>query len=308
MCIQIDKEHKCIERASDCDCPVCGDFLFDSPQTVVFMLCGHTIHQACYHELMKTSYKCPLCSQSVVNMETQFRNLDRSIEAQPMPEEFRDTRALVSCNDCHLKTIVAYHWLGMKCANCKSYNTAQQQLLTGSEQDLLDQIQEEDIIPGPRADLFSDTMARREALRVARENDRQPTGTGPVRIRRHSHDFGDATHLGAGLRYSPYATPGRIGRSVSPLRGGGFFETILSAVAMPDMSNGGETRDDEDDDGEVMTFWGGESRRTSAIIHNTEITPEAMEGEEEESDSDASLMDEDDDEDEPDRMDLFGHR
>ena len=57
-----------------------------------------------------------------------------------------------------------------------------------------------------------------------------------------------------------------------------------------------------------MTFWGGESRRTSAIIPDMEITPEVMEGEEDESDSDASLMDEDDDEDEPDRMDLFGHR
>lgn len=258
---------------------------------------------------MKTSYKCPLCSQSVVNMETQFRNLDRSIEAQPMPEEFRDTRALVSCNDCHRKSEVAYHWLGMKCAYCKSYNTAQQQLLTGNPEDLLNQIREEDVIPGPRADLFVDTMARREAFGEARERERQRPALGPARVRRHSHSNNDNPHLGSGLRYNPYPTPSRIGRSVSPSRGAGFFEIMTDIIpAIPTVGDGGETRDDEDD-GEIMTFWGGDSRRTSALILDPDVDMESQEEEEEEeSDSDDSAMDEDEDDDEPDRMDLFGHR
>ena len=49
-------------------------------------------------------------------MEIQFRHLDRSIESQPMPEEFRDTKAWVYCNDCSAKTEVQYHWLGLRCA------------------------------------------------------------------------------------------------------------------------------------------------------------------------------------------------
>lgn len=50
-----------------------------------------------------------------MNMEARFRNLDRTIESQPMPIEFKDTRAMVYCNDCGAKSDVPYHWLGLKC-------------------------------------------------------------------------------------------------------------------------------------------------------------------------------------------------
>lgn len=115
MSISIADSHKCIERSTDCDCPICGEYMFTSPETVVFMQCGHSIHQNCYYEYMKTSYRCPICSRSIVNMETQFRNMDRAIEGQPMPARFRDTKALVYCNDCCAKSSVQYHWLGLKC-------------------------------------------------------------------------------------------------------------------------------------------------------------------------------------------------
>ena len=49
-------------------------------------------------------------------MEIQFRRLDHLIEYQPMPSHFKDTKALVYCNDCCAKTSVQYHWLGLKCA------------------------------------------------------------------------------------------------------------------------------------------------------------------------------------------------
>ena len=116
MSISIRETHRCIERSTDCDCPICGEYMFTSPQTVVFMRCGHSIHHRCYYEHMKNSYRCPICSRSIVNMEWQFSRLERAIEAQPMPEEFRDTKAWVYCNDCCAKTSVKYHWLGLKCA------------------------------------------------------------------------------------------------------------------------------------------------------------------------------------------------
>ena len=108
--------HRCVERSTDCDCPICGEYLFNSQQDVRLMRCGHSIHLSCYHEHAKNSYKCPICNRSMMNMEIQFRHLDRSIESQPMPEEFRDTKAWVYCNDCSAKTEVKYHWLGLKCA------------------------------------------------------------------------------------------------------------------------------------------------------------------------------------------------
>ena len=65
---------------------------------------------------MRTSYRCPICNRTIPNMEREFLDLGREIELQPMPEEFRDTKAWISCNDCLTKTRVKYHWLGLKCA------------------------------------------------------------------------------------------------------------------------------------------------------------------------------------------------
>uniref|UniRef100_A0A093UXX4 Putative RING finger protein C2F3.16 n=1 Tax=Talaromyces marneffei PM1 TaxID=1077442 RepID=A0A093UXX4_TALMA len=132
--ISIENTHRCIERSTQCDCPICGEYMFTSPDTVVFMRCGHSIHQKCYDEFSKTSYRCPICSKSIMNLEARFRNLDRTIESQPMPIEFEDTRAMIYCNDCGAKSNVPYHWLGLKCDLCESYNTAQLRLLSGTDE------------------------------------------------------------------------------------------------------------------------------------------------------------------------------
>ncbi|RAK74094.1 RING finger and CHY zinc finger domain-containing protein [Aspergillus fijiensis CBS 313.89] len=133
--ISIENTHRCIERSTQCDCPICGDYMFTSPETVVFMRCGHSIHQRCLSEYSKTSYRCPICSKTITNMESTFRNLDRTIESQPMPAEFKDTKALVYCNDCSAKSVVRYHWLGLRCDLCESYNTAQIRLVRGNASD-----------------------------------------------------------------------------------------------------------------------------------------------------------------------------
>ncbi|KAL2134631.1 hypothetical protein VTI74DRAFT_11288 [Chaetomium olivicolor] len=128
-CVEVSANHKCFERSVDCDCPICNEYLFNSPRSVIFMQCGHSIHRHCFDEHMKTSYKCPLCNKSCINMEYQFRNIDVAILTQPMPPEYADARAVISCNDCSAKSQTAYHWLGLKCAVCRSYNTTQLQLL-----------------------------------------------------------------------------------------------------------------------------------------------------------------------------------
>ncbi|KAL8731295.1 MAG: hypothetical protein Q9166_003519 [cf. Caloplaca sp. 2 TL-2023] len=67
-------------------------------------------------------------------MEMQFRHLERSIQSQPMPPEFQDTKAWIYCNDCNAKSSVKYHWLGLKCGVCDSYNTAQLQIIRSADQ------------------------------------------------------------------------------------------------------------------------------------------------------------------------------
>ena len=103
--------------------------MFSSAASVVAIKCGHYIHRTCYDAYMQTSYKCPICNRSAVNMELQWRKLDRHIEAQPMPSQFLQTRVWIGCNDCTARSITSYHWLGNKCAVCGSYNTNEMKIV-----------------------------------------------------------------------------------------------------------------------------------------------------------------------------------
>lgn len=126
-CISIDlqNDHRCIENSTHSNCTICGEYMFSSIKPVVFMQCGHPIHQSCFDDHTKHSYKCPVCSKTIVNMEAQFRVLDQEISLQPLPEPYGNWRCIVQCNDCKAKSMVKYHILGLKCENCKSYNTTQ---------------------------------------------------------------------------------------------------------------------------------------------------------------------------------------
>lgn len=48
---------------------------------------------------------------------------DEVIQQTPMPEEYKDTKMTVLCNDCLKESIVPFHIAGAKCKKCGSYNT-----------------------------------------------------------------------------------------------------------------------------------------------------------------------------------------
>lgn len=126
-CISIatKEDHKCIERATDANCPICNDIMFSSPQQVIFMECGHPIHRNCFEKYMTTSYKCPLCSKSIVKMDALFLNLANIIKEQPMPVEYQKVRSILFCNDCSAKSSTQFHFLGLRCQICQSFNTVE---------------------------------------------------------------------------------------------------------------------------------------------------------------------------------------
>lgn len=136
-CLLIDlrDRHKCLSNTTHSDCPICGEYMFTLVHKIVFMKCGHSIHQHCYDELVKHSYKCPICKKTIVNVETQFRILDQEIAQSPLPSPYNYWRCVVSCNDCKGKSNVSYHVLGLKCKYCKSYNTNQIRLMKPEEDD-----------------------------------------------------------------------------------------------------------------------------------------------------------------------------
>ncbi|KUJ18090.1 zf-CHY-domain-containing protein [Mollisia scopiformis] len=284
--IAVEKSHKCIERVAESDCPICGEYMHTSPSPVVFMPCMHGIHKKCYEEHMKTAYRCPICNKSAVNMETQFRNLDRAIAEQPMPPQFRDTKAMVSCNDCYAKSAVMYHWLGLKCAICDSYNTTQLSILSDPEVEVPSTENQENENTTP-PDQNNGQLSSSQYL---------APGPGPTRSRRHSsHTHTPPLPELANGRFSPYARPQRIVRSVSPVRAPGFFDTPVLPQNM-------ETDDSGEED--ELDFWGREEPRSVTSVENVD---EEME-DEDESDQD-SIMDEcDEDGDDDNEFDLFGHR
>lgn len=137
ICLSIDlkERHKCLANTTHCNCPICNEYLFTSVNKVVFMKCGHLIHQSCYDELCKYSYKCPICKKTVADVDTQFRILDQEILQSPLPLPYSHWRCIISCNDCRGKSNAAYHVLGLKCKYCLSYNTNILRLIKPEEEE-----------------------------------------------------------------------------------------------------------------------------------------------------------------------------
>ena len=293
MSIQAESTHRCIERSTKCDCPICGEYMFTSNKPVAFMRCGHGIHESCFAEWCNTSYKCPICSKSIANMESQFRRLDRHIEEQPMPEEYRDNRALIFCNDCNSRSVTRFHWLGLKCAICESYNTTQLELL-GAEQ--TPQLQEE-------AQRAQQAGVSEAALTASQTH--TPTGELVQSIETRTTPIGSSRPVSietaAGPHspnarspwLMPHSPSGRSARSMSPVIGS-YFGT--SRTPEPVRRETVPLQEEVD-----LDFWG----RPHSPSQNVDMEDGS---ESEESSSDDDAMDEDGDDEDEDVMDLIGHR
>mmetsp|Transcript_2827 Transcript_2827/g.4106 ORF Transcript_2827/g.4106 Transcript_2827/m.4106 type:complete len:311 (-) Transcript_2827:145-1077(-) len=121
--IEIKKEHKCYRNSIAANCPVCGEFMFDSTKLVRFLHCGHCMHAECYEKYARYNYTCPICRKSLTNMSTVFSHIERAMSAQRMPEELKNHIAKIYCNDCEKKSNAPYHFLYHKCRHCGSFNT-----------------------------------------------------------------------------------------------------------------------------------------------------------------------------------------
>lgn len=224
-CISITQtnNHKCIERATDADCPICGENMFASHKTVIFMDCGHSIHRTCFNQYMASSYKCPICSKSIVNMEALFTNLANIIREQPMPEEFENVTSTILCNDCSAKCTTKYHFLGLRCQICRSYNTVE---LDRSE------------MPGGRAEGEQASVPGHSAT--------------PEALASSHRSLQDRTN-GPGSTPGPQTNPSHLQYSLS--QGAASPTDALHTQAVPEPYAA-----IDDDDDEVLDFWGGAAR------------------------------------------------
>jgi RING finger and CHY zinc finger domain-containing protein 1 len=124
MCINKDniEHHKCIEL-KDSNCPICMSDLYKSTNLINQMSCGHYIHINCLIELLKSTYKCPICNKSIIKTDILNKYLDNEIDLTPMPDDYKNIKLKILCNDCHTETETPFHIIGLKCQTCNSYNT-----------------------------------------------------------------------------------------------------------------------------------------------------------------------------------------
>ncbi|KAJ3272226.1 hypothetical protein HDV01_005880 [Terramyces sp. JEL0728] len=123
MAIGLKGKHKCIERNLESDCPICGEYMFTSTSTVIFMPCGHCMHHKCHQQHIHTSYQCPTCLKSLADMSEYFRRIDIALAQHQMPPEYHDTFSHIYCNDCEKKSHAKFHFIYHKCGHCRGYNT-----------------------------------------------------------------------------------------------------------------------------------------------------------------------------------------
>ena len=66
---------------------------------------------------------CPICMKSYDDMSSVWRHMEAEIAVTPMPQEYANWQVDVLCNDCNKPSNVQFHILGLKCSQCRSYNT-----------------------------------------------------------------------------------------------------------------------------------------------------------------------------------------
>jgi hypothetical protein len=126
--------HICNEMKYHKNCPICLENLFSSRNISITLKCGHVLHKKCVKEYMEQNeYRCPLCKKSMFDMTHIWHRMEESIGQQPMPNEYKNHKAHILCNDCQERTITKYHFLSNKCEGCNSWNTTILKILPPEE-------------------------------------------------------------------------------------------------------------------------------------------------------------------------------
>jgi len=117
--------HKCIEKSSRNNCPVCFEPIHTSRTATHIPPCGHLIHVPCYGDMLKSGlYSCPTCGRAMQDMSDAWTHVDREVAETPMPAEYANLYREVLCKDCSKASKTLFHIVGMKCGDCGSYNTS----------------------------------------------------------------------------------------------------------------------------------------------------------------------------------------
>ena len=88
MCLpnHLEGAHKCVEKVSRSNCPVCQEDIHTSRIPSQIPPCNHLIHKTCFDEMLSNGhYACPLCGGSMMDMTDVWKIYDKEISETPMP-------------------------------------------------------------------------------------------------------------------------------------------------------------------------------------------------------------------------------
>mmetsp|Transcript_12617 Transcript_12617/g.30131 ORF Transcript_12617/g.30131 Transcript_12617/m.30131 type:complete len:459 (+) Transcript_12617:107-1483(+) len=139
MCIDksLYSNHNCKSGKYKSNCPVCQEYLFSSRSASHEMPCGHAIHWECFRQLAAHDSRCPVCKKTAETRERMmptWNAMAAGVAMQPVPPELARV-VNITCNDCETSEDArAWHFLGVQCRNCSSFNTVVDRIImTGEE-------------------------------------------------------------------------------------------------------------------------------------------------------------------------------
>lgn len=139
MCIDksLYSNHNCKSGKYKSNCPVCQEFLFSSRSASHEMPCGHAIHWECFRQLAAHDSRCPVCKKTAETRERMmptWNAMAAGVALQPVPPELARV-VNITCNDCEKADDArAWHFLGVQCRNCSSFNTVVDRIIMSGEE------------------------------------------------------------------------------------------------------------------------------------------------------------------------------
>eukprot|EP00547_Thalassionema_nitzschioides_P013837 CAMPEP_0194250080 /NCGR_PEP_ID=MMETSP0158-20130606/22034_1 /TAXON_ID=33649 /ORGANISM="Thalassionema nitzschioides, Strain L26-B" /LENGTH=468 /DNA_ID=CAMNT_0038986761 /DNA_START=100 /DNA_END=1506 /DNA_ORIENTATION=- len=177
MCIDrtLYDNHNCKVGKYKSNCPVCQEYLFSSRSASHEMPCGHAIHWDCFRQLAAHDSRCPVCKKTAETKERMlptWNAMAAGVALQPVPPELARV-VNIQCNDCEeIDYGRAWHFLGVQCRNCSSFNT------------VVDRI----VMSGEEAHNFLEAMVQREQFSGPFDLDAPTSSNNRRRVsRRRSH-------------------------------------------------------------------------------------------------------------------------
>merc|ERR1712123_324511 len=92
MCLpnHLENKHKCVEKVSRSNCPVCMEDIHTSRIPSQIPPCNHLIHKTCFEEMLTAGhYACPVCGVSMSDMTDVWKIYDKEISETPMPGKLK---------------------------------------------------------------------------------------------------------------------------------------------------------------------------------------------------------------------------